>query len=348
MPRRSLRQLNLSPLSFTHPVPAPTEHTALMDRTFPDVDRDLLSLSLPLGRASRGKVRDMWTVGDERILVTTDRQSAFDVVLGTIPYKGQVLTQLTKWWFDETADIIPNHVVSMPDPNVIIAKNAKVWPVEMVIRGYITGVTKTALWFNYAAGERTIYGIEFPEGLQKNERLPKAVITPTTKAAAGEHDERLTRDEILNQEIVPREVYEQMEAATLALFARGQEIAAKRGLILVDTKYEFGDVDGQLTLIDEIHTTDSSRWWLEEDYEERFRGGREPKTFDKEFLRRWYIDKGYQGDGAPPPMPRELAERMAESYIEAYEKITYTRFREDKESPAERIPRRLREAGYIE
>ena len=318
-----------------------------MERTFSHAEHDLLTLELPLGRATRGKVRDMWTLDDKRIIVTTDRQSAFDVVLGTIPYKGQVLTSLTRWWFDQTADIVPNHVIDMPDPNVLIARNARVWPVEMVIRGYITGVTKTALWYNYAAGERTIYGIDFPEGLQKNERLPRPVITPTTKAASGEHDEKLTREEILEREIVPRDVYEKMEAVTRALFARGQEVAAKRGLILVDTKYEFGDIDGELTLIDEIHTTDSSRWWLEEDYEERFRAGREPKTFDKEFLRRWYIDQGYQGDGQPPPMPRELAERMAESYIDAYELITNARFVPDTDPPAERIERRLREAQLL-
>lgn len=317
------------------------------DLPFPPIEHDVAEIDLPLGERQRGKVRDMWTLGDRRVIVTTDRQSAFDVVLGTVPYKGQVLTRLTKWWFDQTADIVPNHVISMPDPNVLIVKNARVWPIEMIIRGYITGVTKTALWTSYAAGQRQIYGLEFPDGLHKNERLPEPVITPTTKAGPGEHDERLTREEILARQIVPTAVYEQMEAATRALFARGQAIAAERGLILVDTKYEFGDVDGQLTVIDEVHTTDSSRWWLAADYAERFAAGDEPRTFDKEILRRWYVERGYQGEGEPPPLPREVAERMARMYIDAYEKITGERFVPDPDPapPAERIARRLREAG---
>lgn len=317
------------------------------DLSFPSADHDVAEIDLPLGPRQRGKVRDMWLLGDRRVIVTTDRQSAFDVVLGTVPYKGQVLTRLTKWWFDRTADIVPNHVLSMPDPNVLIVRNARVWPVEMVIRGFITGVTKTALWTSYAAGQRRIYGLDFPDGLRKNERLPEPVITPTTKAESGQHDERLTRDEILARQIVPTDVYERMEAATRALFARGQALAAERGLILVDTKYEFGDVDGQLTVIDEVHTTDSSRWWLAEDYPERFAAGEEPRTFDKEILRRWYVEHGYQGEGEPPPLPREVAERMARMYIDAYERITGEAFVPDPDPapPAERIARRLREAG---
>jgi len=318
-----------------------------MDTQFPPVELDVSSIELPLGPAQSGKVRDMWTVGDRRIIVTTDRQSAFDRVLGTIPFKGQVLTQMTHWWFEKTSDIVGNHVLDMPDPNVLVVRNARVWPVEMVIRGYITGVTETSLWFNYNAGQRTIYGIDFPDGLQKNERLPEPVITPTTKATGGAHDEKLTRDEILDQGIVPADVYEEMERVTRALFARGQEIAARRGLILVDTKYEFGDVDGRLTLIDEVHTTDSSRWWLIEDYDERLRSGREPKTFDKEFLRRWYADQGYRGHGEPPPLPRELAERMARTYIQAYELITRERFEPNLEPPSQRIPRNLAAAGLL-
>jgi len=319
------------------------------DLVLPPVTHDLAEIELPLGERVRGKVRDMWLLGDRRVIVTTDRQSAFDVVLGTVPYKGQVLTRLTKWWFDRTADIVPNHVIDMPDPNVLIVKNARVWPVEMVIRGYITGVTKTALWTSYAAGQRRIYGLDFPDGLRKNERLPEPVITPTTKAESGQHDERLTREEILARQIVPTAVYEQLEAATRALFARGQALAAERGLILVDTKYEFGDVDGQLTVIDEVHTTDSSRWWLAEDYAERFAAGEEPRTFDKEILRRWYVEHGYQGDGVPPPLPREVAERMARMYIDAYERITGEPFVPDADPapPAERIARRVREAGIV-
>jgi phosphoribosylaminoimidazole-succinocarboxamide synthase len=305
------------------------------------------TVDLPLGPKHQGKVRDAWRVGDHRVLVTTDRQSAFDVVLGTVPYKGQVLTRLAAWWFERTADLVPNHLVAMPDPNVLVVKDARVWPVEMVIRGYITGVTTTSLWYHYERGAREIYGLAFPDGLRKNERLAEPVITPTTKAESGGHDERLTREEILDGELLPHGVYEAMEAATRRLFERGQGLAAERGLILVDTKYEFGDVDGTLTLVDEIHTPDSSRFWLAETYAERFAAGEEPETFDKEFLRRWYVDRGYRGEGEPPPLPAELAERLSRLYIDAYERITGEPFIPDDEDPAVRIERNLRGAGIL-
>jgi phosphoribosylaminoimidazole-succinocarboxamide synthase len=305
------------------------------------------TIDLPLGTRHQGKVRDFWVLGDRRVIVTTDRQSAFDVVLGTIPYKGQVLNRMAAWWFERTRDIVPNHVIDVPDPNVTIARNATLWPVEMVIRGYITGVTTTALWYNYERGEREIYGLRFPDGLRKNERLPEPVITPTTKDVTGGHDERLTRDEIIDRGIVPRDVYEAIEDATRRLFARGQALAAERGFILVDTKYEFGDVDGRLTLIDEIHTVDSSRFWKADSYAARFASGAEPETFDKEFLRRWYVDRGYRGDGAPPAMPEELTERMSRLYIAAYEGVTGERFVPDDAPPAERIARNLRAAGVM-
>jgi phosphoribosylaminoimidazole-succinocarboxamide synthase len=309
----------------------------------------LKTLDLPIPGKFQGKVRDIWDVGDERLIVSTDRQSAFDIVLGTIPYKGEVLTQMAAWWFERLDDIIPHHLIDMPDPQVMRVKRAKVWPVEMVIRGFITGVTKTALWYNYEQGQREIYGLQFPDGLQKNQRLPEAVITPTTKAESGQHDEKLTREEILDREIVPHEVYLQMEAVTQAIFKRGQRLAAEQGLILVDTKYEFGDIDGELTLIDEVHTVDSSRFWIMDSYEERFAAGEEPATFDKEFLRRWYVDQGYRGDGAPPPMPADLAKRMGQRYTKAYEQLTGTTF-----TPAElgmdaasRIEKNLRAAGLL-
>ncbi len=310
----------------------------------------LKTLDLPLPGKMQGKVRDIWDVGDHRLIVSTDRQSAFDIVLGTVPRKGEVNTQLAAWWFERTADIIPNHVVDLPDPQVMRVRRAKVWPVEMVIRGFITGVTSTALWYNYDQGQRTIYGIDFPDGLQKNQRLPEAVITPTTKAESGQHDEKLTREEILEREIVPPDIYLRMEAATRALFARGQKMAAERGLILVDTKYEFGDVDGELILIDEIHTFDSSRFWKLDSYQQRFEAGEEPETFDKEFLRRWYVDQGYRGEGAPPAMPADLAERMSALYVSVYEQLTGETF-----EPAEpgldattRIQNNLRAAGLID
>lgn len=307
----------------------------------------LATVDLPLGHKHQGKVRDYWLLGDRRLIVTTDRQSAFDRVLGTIPYKGQVLTQLAAWWFARTADLVPNHLLAMPDPNVLVVREARLWPVEMVIRGYITGVTTTALWYNYERGERTIYGLDFPEGLRKNQRLPEPVLTPTTKAESGEHDERLTREEILADGQLPPAVYEAMESATRQLFARGQEIAAQQGIILVDTKYEFGDVAGQLTLIDEIHTPDSSRFWQADSYAARFAAGLEPQTFDKEFLRRWYVEQGYRGQGAPPALPSELAERMSRLYIEIFERLTGTTFVPDDEPPGPRIERNLRAAGLL-
>jgi phosphoribosylaminoimidazole-succinocarboxamide synthase len=306
------------------------------------------TVDLPLGPKSQGKVRDIWPLSGGRLLiVTTDRQSAFDKVLGTVPYKGQVLTRLSAWWFERTADIVPNHYLAMPDPNVLLVQDARLWPVEMVIRGYITGVTTTSLWYAYERGEREIYGLTFPEGLRKNARLPEPVITPTTKATGGAHDERLTRAEILAQDLIPPAVYAAMEDSTRRLFARGQELMAARGLILVDTKYELGDVGGQLTLIDELHTPDSSRFWLAETYAERFAAGAEPETFDKEFLRRWYVDQGYRGEGDPPPLPDDLAERLSRLYIDAYERITGERFVPDDEPPATRIPRNLRAAGLL-
>jgi phosphoribosylaminoimidazole-succinocarboxamide synthase len=308
----------------------------------------LNTIDLPLGPKQQGKVRDAWALpGGRRLLVTTDRQSAFDRVLGTVPYKGQVLTRLAAWWFQRTADIVPNHFLALPDPNVLLVQDAQVWPVEMVIRGYITGVTTTSLWYAYEHGEREIYGLPFPDGLRKNERLPEPVLTPTTKASGGAHDERLTRAEILAGGLVPADVYLAMEDATRRLFARGQALVAAHGLILVDTKYEFGDVAGQLTLVDEVHTPDSSRFWLAETYPTRFAAGSEPDTFDKEFLRRWYVDQGYRGEGEPPPLPAELAERLSRLYIDAYERITGERFLPDDEAPAVRIPRNLRAAGLM-
>ena len=196
------------------------------------------------GEKEEGKVRDIYQQNNQRLLITTDRVSAFDRVLGLIPFKGQVLNQLSAWWFEQTADIVGNHVISIPDPNVTLAHEAEPLPVEIIVRGFITGVTKTSLWYLYSKGERQPYGISLPDGLQKDDALPSPIITPTTKAERGAHDEKLTRDEIINQGLVEKSLYEQVEAAALAVFARGQEVARRAGLILVDTKYEFGLVDG--------------------------------------------------------------------------------------------------------
>ena len=283
----------------------------------------LKTISIPkLGKKYQGKVRDFYIKDGKRILVTTDRQSAFDVILGCIPYKGAVLNQLAAFWFDKTKHIIPNHMISVPHPNLSIAKNCDPIPVEMVVRGYISGVTKTSIWYSYEQGERMIYGIKFPDGLQKNQQLPQPIITPTTHGGGkGGHDERLTRDEIIKRKIVPKKLYAQMEKASLALFDFGSKLCKRRGLILVDTKYEFGLYNGKLILMDEIHTPDSSRFWIAKTYKERFKKGLEPENFDKEFLRLWYAKRGYYGDGKPPAMSKQLIVDLAKRYISVYEKI---------------------------
>ncbi len=290
----------------------------------------LKTIDLPnLGEKKQGKVRDFYIVGDKRVIVTTDRQSAFDVILGHIPYKGAVLNELAAFWFSKTKKIVPNHLIKVPDPNVSITHSCKPIPVEMIVRGYLSGVTKTSVWYSYEKGERIIYGQKFPDGMRKNQQLEKPIITPTTHPEAGSsvHDERLTRDEIIKKKIVDKKIYEQMEKVALELFDFGSKWCKKHGLILVDTKYEFGLYNGELMLIDEIHTPDSSRFWIADTYEKRFNKGLEPENFDKEFLRLWYADKGYRGDGKPPKMSDELIVDLAQRYIAVYEKITGQKFK---------------------
>ena len=275
------------------------------------------------GAKISGKVRDIYRLGtDRRILITTDRVSAFDRVLGVIPYKGQVLNQLSAWWFKQTREIVPNHLSALPDPNVAIVHEAAALPVEVIVRGYITGVTSTSLWTLYQQGERQPYGIALPDGLQKNDPLPLPIITPTTKAEAGGHDQRLTRTEIIEKGLVEKSLWEQVEAAAIGLFQRGQGLAEKAGLILVDTKYEFGIIDGRLAVIDELHTPDSSRYWIKESYQ----SGTEPDSIDKEFLRKWFAAQGYRGEGQPPPLPADFAAQVAARYIRVYEQLTGSAF----------------------
>lgn len=278
-----------------------------------------------LGKKHIGKVRDFYVVGDKLILITTDRISAFDKVLGYIPEKGQILNLLSDFWFRNTADIIDNHIIAIPHPNVTIAKNAKPIPIEMVVRGYISGVTDTSIWGSYAKGERIIYGIKFPDGLSKNQKLKKPVITPTTKADVG-HDERITREEIIEKKIVSERMYTQMEEVALKLFERGSKICKKGGLILVDTKYEFGILNGKLLLIDEIHTPDSSRFWIAKTYKERILKNLEPENFDKEFLRLWYKKRGYTGEGKIPKMTSLFIKQVEKRYAEVFKKITGEEF----------------------
>lgn len=280
-----------------------------------------------LGKKIQGKVRDLYILKDKRIFITTDRQSAFDRIVGYIPFKGQVLTALSAFWFEITKDIIQNHLISVPDPNVLFVKECKLIPIEMVIRGYITGVTDTSIWGSYEKGERIIYGIKFPEGLKKNQKLSEYVITPTTKADFGLHDERLTEKEILKKKIVGPKLWNQMKKVSLTLFSYGQKICDRAGIILVDTKYEFGlDKKGKLILIDEIHTPDSSRYWVKKTYKERFNKGLEPESYDKEELRIWFKEHGYKGEGKLPEMPPEFIAKMSALYMGIYEKITGKKF----------------------
>jgi phosphoribosylaminoimidazole-succinocarboxamide synthase len=279
-------------------------------------------LALP-GKAT-GKVRDWYDLSEtKRLIVTTDRLSAFDRVLAAVPYKGQVLNQLSAWWFKNTADVIPNHLESLPDPNVSIVTRVEPIPVEVIVRGFITGVTSTALWYRYSLGEREIYGYTFPEGLKKNDKLPEPIITPTTKGGVTGHDERLTCAEVVETGLLDAATWEQVQAAALAIFKRGQELALKSGLILVDTKYEFGRTpDGRVLLIDEVHTPDSSRFWKAESYQAQLDAGQEPENFDKEFVRIAYSEKGYRGDGEIPEMPAELWASASQRYITIYEMLS--------------------------
>ena len=296
-----------------------------------NIPKALKTVNLPksFGKKHQGKVRDYYVSKNSRIIITTDRQSAFDKILGLIPFKGQVLTQMSQFWFAKTKDIIQNHLIAIPDPNTMIVKNCKVIPIEMVVRGYISGSTSTSIWTAYAKGERTIYGIKFKNGLLKNQKLQKPIITPTTKAEVG-HDERLTEKEILQRKIIPEKFWKQMKKAALGLFDRGTKICAKAGIILVDTKYEFGlDEKGKLMLIDEIHTPDSSRFWIKKTYKKRLKKGLEPENFDKEFLRLWFKKKGYTGDGKAPKMPSAFVAQVSKRYMSIYEKLTGKKFKVD-------------------
>ena len=297
-----------------------------------------------MGEKLQGKVRDIYFKNKKRILITTDRQSAFDVILGNIPFKGAVLNQLAAFWFKKTKHIVDNHLLDVPDPNVLVAKNCEPIQVEMVVRGYISGVTNTSIWGSYEKGERIIYGLKFPDGLKKNQKLPEPVITPTTHPLVGAkgHDERLTREQIISKKIVSKKLYEQMEKTALALFKYGTKLCLSKGLILVDTKYEFGLYNGKLTLIDEIHTPDSSRFWIAKTYKARFEKGLEPENFDKEFLRLWYVKRGYRGNGPPPPMAKELVVAVAQRYIGVYEKLTSKKFQAFEYPIEERIKKNLK------
>lgn len=299
---------------------------------------DLTSLGLT---KLEGKVRDVYTPsnGDYVVLVTTDRISAFDRVLANVPCKGQVLSQVSAWWFSKTSDIIDNHLIATPDPNVVIGKRCTVFPIEFVVRGYITGTTSTSMWTNYAKGVRKYCGLDLPDGLTQNQKLDKNVVTPTTKET--EHDRLISPAEIVQEGWMSKEDYEYCAKKALAIFERGQALAAQNGLLLVDTKYEFGkDKDGKIILVDEIHTPDSSRYWMAESYEARVGQGLPPISIDKDVLRRWYNEHcdPYK-DAQLPEAPADLIVTVATRYIELYERITGLKFEQPKaeSSPTARI-----------
>lgn len=310
------------------------------------VSRTLDDATIPeLPRHYRGKVRDNYDLADgRRIIIASDRLSAFDRILCTIPFKGQILTQTARFWFEETADICANHVIEYPDPNVLICRRLDILPVEIVVRDYLAGTTDTSILKRYKAGQRTMYGMTLPDGMRDNERLAAPVITPTSKEFDGGHDEPLTPAEILERGLLTRAQWEEVSAAALALFARGQKLADERGLILADTKYEFGvDGAGKIVLADEIHTPDSSRYWRKATYQARFEAGERPDSFDKDFVRSWVAERCDPYKDAIPAIPADLILGTTNTYAEAFETITGRAFEPDLAGATvlERIRERL-------
>jgi len=309
-----------------------------------ELNNTLTETSLTGGNKRTGKVRDQYDLGDKIALITTDRQSAFDRVLAAIPFKGQVLNQTSAWWFDKTQNIIPNHVINLPDPNVTLAKKCDVIPIEFVVRGYITGSTSTALWTVYNNGNREYCGNVLPEGMVKNQKLDSNMLTPTTKEE--HHDRPIAPDEIVNEGWMTQKDWDFCSQKALELFAFGQKKASENGMILVDTKYEMGhDSSGNIVLIDEIHTPDSSRYWITETYSERMAAGEEPQNVDKEFLRLWFVDNcDPYNDETLPEAPEELVVELSSRYIYLYEIITGGTFVFPEDKPVqERINENLKD-----
>ncbi|MCK4335596.1 MAG: phosphoribosylaminoimidazolesuccinocarboxamide synthase [Candidatus Aenigmarchaeota archaeon] len=300
-----------------------------------------------LGEKYEGKVRDNYTQGEKRVIITTDRISAFDRVLGTIPFKGQTLNELASFWFDKTKHIVRNHMIDLPDPNVMVVRECESIPVEMVVRGYITGVTKTSAWYNYSRGVRNFCGVRLPEGLKKDQKFDSPILTPTTKAEHGEHDVSISPEEIVSKGIISKEMFGQLNEISFKLFDFGVQWAKKNGLILVDTKYEFGLIGGGIVLMDEIHTPDSSRFWFADTYQELFEKGEEQRKLDKEYVRTWLADQGFRGDGTPPKLTDEIRAEAAKRYIKAFEIITGEKFTLAEKPVLERIRENLRIKGYL-
>jgi phosphoribosylaminoimidazole-succinocarboxamide synthase len=299
------------------------------------------------GDKYEGKVRDNYTLDGRRTIVVTDRISTFDVVVGTIPFKGQVLNQTAQYWFEETTHIAPNHMLAVPDPNVMVVKECEPLRAEFVMRSYLTGVTDTSIWRAYERGERVFCGHALRDGMKQHQRLPQPILTPSTKAPKGEHDLSVSREQLIEMGAIDAELFDRAAEIARALFDFGQRRAAERGMILVDTKYEMGiDSSGELMVIDEIHTPDSSRYWYAEDYEQRMAEGLAPRSLDKEYVRRWLVDeRGYRGEGPPPSLPDQVRAEAARRYIEIYELITGRPFVPDTAEPQRRLAANLGLAG---
>jgi phosphoribosylaminoimidazole-succinocarboxamide synthase len=320
----------------------------ILDQTLKEqLNNTLDKTNFNIGKKYEGKVRDNYILDDKRLIITTDRISAFDRVLCTLPFKGQVLNQTAAFWFGKTKHIVPNHLIDIPDPNVVLAKECKLIPVEMVVRGYLTGVTTTSAWYNYEKGVRNFCGNKLPEGMKKDQKFEKPIITPSTKAEKGGHDESVSGEEIINRGLVDKESYHKMEKVALELFNFGTKFLEKNNLILVDTKYEFGLLNNELILIDEIHTPDSSRFWIKETYMDRFMNDLEPKKLDKEYVRQFLAKQGFVGEGEIPDIPEDIKIEAAKRYIQAYEMITGQEFQAEAGDVSERIANNLKKTNLI-
>ncbi len=307
-----------------------------------------------LGKLYQGKVRDVYRPESggglpegHMAIVTSDRISAFDRVLGTVPFKGALLNAIAHHWFERTTDICPNHLVSTPHPNLWLVRECEPIPVEMVVRGYLTGTSPTSAWTAYARGERNFCGNELPDGLKQDQPFPEPIITPSTKAEQGAHDESVAPEVLFQRGLVEQELYDQMAQASMALYKRGVELAAKRGLIFVDTKYEFGFIDGQLTLMDEVNTPDSSRYWLADTYDDRFAAGQPPQKLDKDYVRTWLSDRGFRGDGTPPALTDEVKVEATRRYLSAYDMVVGEPFQGQTGPVNESLTTALQEAGWL-
>lgn len=303
----------------------------------------LLETNFPrLGRLYRGKVRDNYSLEQRRTIIVTDRISAFDRVLGTLPLKGQVLNFAARFWFEQTRSVVKNHMLATPDPNVMVVEECEPLPVEMVVRAYLTGSTSTSIWVHYKQGKRTFCGHRLPDGLREHQRLPEVLLTPTTKAQAGGHDVSVSASELFERTGMAPKDYDRAASMALNLFREGQKHCETRGLILVDTKYEFGKTSaGEIVVIDEIHTPDSSRFWYQDSYERHMTEGRAPESFDKDYVRRYLAARGFTGEGEIPALSDEVRVEATRRYIEAVEQITGAPFVPNLEEPLQRIARNL-------